>query len=69
VVEDEYYKEKQLIYHFVNYTKAIFLPREAIMKVLEKNQRAWKDCARWRYFGAALVLYSLKDAESLVEIV
>ena len=69
LVEDEYYKEKQLIYHFVNYTKAIFLPREAIMKVLEKNQRAWKDCARWRYFGATLVLYSLKDAESLVEIV
>ena len=69
LVEDEYYQDKQLIYHFVNYTKAIFLPREAIMNVLEQNQRAWKDCARWRYFGATLVLYSLKDAESLVEIV
>lgn len=67
LVEDEYCKEKHLIYHFVNYTKVLFVPRDAIMQVLEKNPVAWKDCARWRYFGAALVLYSLKVAESRSE--
>jgi hypothetical protein len=65
LVEDEYHKEKQLVYHFVNFTKVLFIPRSAIMNILEKNAVAWKQCARWRYFGAALVLESLKDADTL----
>jgi hypothetical protein len=69
LVEDEYYQDKHLIYHFVNYTKVLFFPRDAIMKVLEKNPMAWKDCARWRYFGATLVLHSLNVAESRSELV
>ena len=36
------------------------------MQVLEKNPMAWKDCARWRYFAATLVLYSLKRMLNLV---
>jgi hypothetical protein len=69
LVEDEYYKEKQLFYYFGSYTKVFFLPRLAIMNILERNPVAWKECARWRYFGAALVLDSLKNAESLLAAV
>ena len=69
LIEDEYYKEKQLVYHFINFTKVFFVPRSAIMSMLEKNPVAWKECARWRYFCAALVLESLKDADTLVEVV
>jgi hypothetical protein len=61
LVEDEYFREKQLIYHFVQFTKVLFVPRSAIMSVLEQNPVAWKECARWRYLGAALVLSSFKE--------
>lgn len=63
LIEDEYCKEKQMVYHFIYYTKVLFVPRSAIMHMLEKNPVAWKECARWRYFRAALILFSLKDAE------
>ncbi|KAL7495293.1 hypothetical protein ACHAWT_006619 [Skeletonema menzelii] len=69
LIEDEYYKEKQLVYHFINFTKVLFVPRSAIMNMLEKNPVAWKECARWRYFRAALVLESLKDTGTLMEVV
>jgi len=69
LVEEDYYKEKQFVYHFVNFTKVLFVPRSAIMNILEKNPVAWKECARWRYFSAALVLESLKDADTLMEVV
>eukprot|EP00985_Skeletonema_marinoi_P001454 scaffold581_cov127-Skeletonema_marinoi.AAC.5 len=69
LVEEDYYKEKQFVYHFVNFTKVLFVPRSAIMNILEKNPVAWKECARWRYFRAALVLESLKDADALMEVV
>eukprot|EP00585_Thalassiosira_rotula_P005600 CAMPEP_0196149044 /NCGR_PEP_ID=MMETSP0910-20130528/29000_1 /TAXON_ID=49265 /ORGANISM="Thalassiosira rotula, Strain GSO102" /LENGTH=574 /DNA_ID=CAMNT_0041411893 /DNA_START=89 /DNA_END=1813 /DNA_ORIENTATION=+ len=62
LVEDDYLEERQLVFHFVGFTKVFFVPRSAIMGILEKNERAWKDCARWRYFKAGLVLYSMKDS-------
>eukprot|EP00584_Thalassiosira_punctigera_P010985 CAMPEP_0172545316 /NCGR_PEP_ID=MMETSP1067-20121228/15255_1 /TAXON_ID=265564 ORGANISM="Thalassiosira punctigera, Strain Tpunct2005C2" /NCGR_SAMPLE_ID=MMETSP1067 /ASSEMBLY_ACC=CAM_ASM_000444 /LENGTH=538 /DNA_ID=CAMNT_0013332031 /DNA_START=233 /DNA_END=1850 /DNA_ORIENTATION=- len=62
LVEDDYFRERQLVFHFVGFTKAFFVPRSAIMGVLEKNERAWKECARWRYFTAALVLFSMKHS-------
>ncbi|KAL7535358.1 hypothetical protein ACHAXR_006440 [Thalassiosira sp. AJA248-18] len=61
LVEDDYFKHHQLVYHFIGFTKVWFVPRSAILAVLQKNERAWKECARWRYFMASLVLYSLKD--------
>lgn len=69
LVEDGYCKEKQLVYHFINFTKILFLPRSVIMSTLQKNPVAWKECARWRYFRAALVLESLKVADTLMEVV
>mmetsp|Transcript_20538 Transcript_20538/g.44575 ORF Transcript_20538/g.44575 Transcript_20538/m.44575 type:complete len:568 (-) Transcript_20538:1001-2704(-) len=62
LVEDDYLKEHQLVYHFVGFTKVLFVPRSAIMGILEKNERAWKECGRWRYFMAAFILYSLKES-------
>ena len=63
LVEDDYNKERHIVFHFVGFTKVLFIPRSVIMDVLEKNQRAWKMSARWRYFQAALILCSLKDPE------
>ena len=65
LVEDDYCKEQQLVYHFLSYTKVLFVPRSAIMSMLEKNPVAWKECARWRYFRAALILLSLKKDDEL----
>ena len=61
---DDYAKEHRLAFHFVGFTKALFVPRSVIMKVLESNERAWKECARWRYFMAAFLFYSLKIQNS-----
>lgn len=61
---DDYSKEHRLAFHFVGFTKALFVPRSVIMKVLESNERAWKECARWRYFMAAFLFYSLKIQNS-----
>ena len=63
LIEDDYCKEQQLVYHFVSYTKVLFVPRSAIINMLKKNPAAWKESARWRYFRAALILFSLKDDE------
>jgi hypothetical protein len=60
LVEDEFYSDKQLLYHFAGFTKVFFIPRSVIMDVLGTNERAWKECARWRYFIAAFVLCSLE---------
>ncbi|KAL7549143.1 hypothetical protein ACHAWF_012412 [Thalassiosira exigua] len=61
LVEDDFFREHHLIFHFIGFTKVFFVPRSVIVEVLEKNQRAWK-CARWRYFIAKVVLHSLKDS-------
>jgi len=63
LIEDGYCREKQMVYHFIYYTKVLFVPRSAIMNILEKNPVAWKECARWRYFRAALILFSLGNNE------
>jgi len=67
LVDDDYQREHQLVYHFVGYTKVLFVPRSAIMDVFANNERVWKECARWRYFMAMFVLYSLKESEKSVE--
>ena len=63
LADDACCKDHHLVYHFVGYTKVLFLPRSVIMTVLERNERAWKECARWRYFAASLILYSLDYAK------
>lgn len=60
LVDDEFHSDKQLLYHFAGFTKVFFIPRSVIMDVLGTNERAWKECARWRYFMAAFILCSLE---------
>lgn len=59
LVDDDHYKEHRLVHHFLGYSKVLFVPRSVIMAVFEKNKRAWKECARWRYLASSLHLYAL----------
>jgi hypothetical protein len=34
---------------FLIFSNIVLAPREAIVKALHNNPRAWKDCSRWRY--------------------
>jgi len=36
-------------------TQVIFIPRETILGVLDKNARAWKESARWAYIRLILL--------------
>eukprot|EP00956_Cyclotella_meneghiniana_P024715 scaffold50014_cov66-Cyclotella_meneghiniana.AAC.7 len=56
LVEDNLHPERQLTYHFAGFTKVFFIPRSVIMEILANNEQAWKDCARWGYAGAAMIL-------------
>jgi hypothetical protein len=40
--------------HFLTFSQVIFIPRKAIMDVLQRNEKAWKDCARWIYLRTLL---------------
>ncbi len=65
LVDDDHFKEFRMAYNFLGFTKVLFVPRLVIMVALENNKRAWKECARWRLFMAAFILYSSsKSAET-----
>ena len=64
LVDDDFCKENQLVYHFVGYTRVLFVPRSAIINVLSSNEKAWKECGRWRYFMASFILFALKKSEA-----
>jgi hypothetical protein len=36
------------------FSKVGFIPRSVVLKALERNPRAWKDCARWKYLEEVL---------------
>ena len=69
LVEDEYCREKQLVYHFVGFAKVLFIPRSVIMDVLSKNEQAWKRSARWGYFQASYILHSKQNHSAKAELV
>ncbi|KAL3817490.1 hypothetical protein ACHAXA_007080 [Cyclostephanos tholiformis] len=58
LVDDDRFREQHTAFHFVGFTRVLFVPRSAIMAVLDNNERAWKECARWKNFMAAFILYS-----------
>ena len=68
LVDEDCYKHHRLVYHFMGYTKVLFLPRTAIMPLFEKNTRAWKECARWKYLAATLNLHSLELDKERTEL-
>jgi len=39
---------------FITFTKIMFIPRDVILSSLERNPKAWKDNARWKYLHASL---------------
>eukprot|EP00957_Ditylum_brightwellii_P088206 6718806-Ditylum_brightwellii.AAC.1 len=38
----------------ITFMRILFIPKIAVLAALEKNQKAWKDCARWKYVLAAV---------------
>ena len=66
LVEDDYYSERHLVYHFIGFTKVLFIPRTVILDILAKNKAAWK-CARWRYVLASFVLRSMSGSEKPIQ--
>ena len=61
LVDDDFYKERQLIYHFAGFTKVFFIPRSVILEVLANNNAAWRKCGMWRYVSAAMILKSMNN--------
>ena len=64
LVDDDFYKERQLVYHFAGFTKVFFIPRSVILEVLGENKSAWRNCAIWRYAAAAIILQTM-DMEKM----
>jgi len=46
---------------FLTFSQVIFIPRKAVLKALEKSDKAWKESARWFYF---INLFIVKAEES-----
>ncbi|KAL3803751.1 hypothetical protein ACHAW5_004602 [Stephanodiscus triporus] len=67
LVDDALFKEHPMACHFVGFSKVLFLPRSVIIAVLEKHERAWKECARWKYFMATFMLHSLSKSSKTSE--
>jgi hypothetical protein len=65
LLDENHFNEHRLAYHFVGFTKVLFVPRSVIMKVFQSNKRAWKECGRWKYFMASFVLYSLRHRNEM----
>lgn len=59
LVDDDFCEERQLVYHFAGFTKVFFIPRTVILETLEKNTRAWKECAMYKYAAASIILKSM----------
>jgi len=53
LVEDGHWRAKARL-KFLTFTKVTFIPRKAVLAALKKNEKAWKDCGRWRYVRAML---------------
>ena len=39
----------------LSFVTAVFIPRDAVLLALERNPRAWTECARWYYLGAEII--------------
>ena len=61
LVEDDYYNSSGVVYHFISFSRCLFIPRSAIMDILSRNENAWTECARWHYFHACLVRKHLSN--------
>jgi len=54
LLEDGHRCTKGTRLSFLSYSKVLFIPRHVIMSVLERNQKAWKECGRWVYARTVL---------------
>jgi hypothetical protein len=53
--------------HFLSFAKVVFIPRKAVLACLAKHPTAWKECARWKYFMAALLSPKKTEIESVLK--
>ncbi|KAL7513771.1 hypothetical protein ACHAXN_013220 [Cyclotella atomus] len=61
LVEDDYYNGMSMVIHFISFSRCLFIPRSAIMDVLERNPVAWRKSARWHYFQGCLIRFYLNE--------
>ena len=54
LVEDDTCKDSLGMLEILAFSKVVFIPRSAVLKALDRNPRAWKDCARWKYLQEVL---------------
>lgn len=53
--ENDFCSESEVLFHFVSYSRCLFIPRTVILDILSKNADVWKDSARWFYLQGCMV--------------
>lgn len=61
LVEDDYCVGHGVVYHFISFSRCLFIPRSVIMDVLSKNASSWTESARWHYFQGCLILNHMSN--------
>lgn len=69
LVDENFFENEQLAIYFAVFSKVLFIPRSVIIEILAKNEKAWKQCARWKYFTASFILKSLAHRKNTAESV
>jgi len=64
LLEDEHARSEGKI-EVITFSRVLFIPRKSVLAALERNQNAWKQCARWKYLLAAM--YSSRIESQLAE--
>jgi len=49
-------KGKKSTLRFLTFSRVVFIPRKAILHVLDRNHEAWKASARWKYLRSLILM-------------
>ena len=56
LLEEKSLKGKKSTLRFLTFSRVVFIPRKAILHVLDRNQEAWKASARWKYLRSLILM-------------